>query len=69
MRFDSFKPLRDAIENETLSLQQIGELLGAVTKRVNNADVPELEAVGADLSDASDAYEAALRQIDQRRAA
>lgn len=68
MNYDRFKPLRDAIQNETFSRQQLGDLLGDVAFRICRMPDGELDPVQHDLSDAHEAYLEALDKIEEREA-
>lgn len=68
MNFDQFKPLREAIEREALSRQQVVDLLGTLIGRVCRMEAPELEPVQHDLSEAHEAFVATLAAVEEREA-
>jgi hypothetical protein len=68
MNFSTFKPLRDALRNETFTREQLGQLLEVITGRICRCEEPEFKLVQQDLCDACDAYESAVREIDEREA-
>lgn len=68
MKFEQFKPLIDTIRNEGFTRQQLMELLGAATERVCRIDEPELEGPKQDLSEAYEAVDNALDEVEARQA-
>lgn len=69
MTYDNFKALRDTIRAETLSRQQVAQLLGDVVVRVVMIDEPELRPVQQSLANACEELEAALTKVEYREAA
>jgi len=66
MEFNQYKQLVYSIKNGGFTRQQLLELTGEVISRVCHMDEPELEAVRHDLSEAYEAFDTALDEVDAR---
>lgn len=68
MNFESYQPLREQLQRESFTRQQLVELFGDLAFRVCRIDAPEIEAIQHDISDAHEGLREAMEKVEAREA-